>query len=71
MSLYTSRRGANSVATTLCWVAAVFGLSWLALILGSLVYEGVRGLSPAVFTEMTPPPGSQGGLLNAIAGSLS
>lgn len=70
MSLYASRRGANSAATTLCWVAAVFGLSWLALILGSLVYEGVRGLSPAVFTEMTPPPGSKGGLLNAIAGSL-
>jgi phosphate transport system permease protein len=31
----------------------------------------VRGLSPAVFTQMTPPPGSAGGLLNAIAGSLT
>jgi phosphate transport system permease protein len=70
MSLYASRHSANSIATTLCWVAAIFGLSWLLLILASLVYEGVRGLSPAVFTEMTPPPGSQGGLLNAIAGSL-
>ncbi len=70
MLLYESRRGANSIAITLCWVAALFGLAWLFLILASLVYEGVRGLSPAVFTEMTPPPGSKGGLLNAIAGSL-
>jgi len=70
MSLYASRRSANSIATTLCWVAAIFGLAWLFVILGVLLYEGVRGLSPAVFTEMTPPPGSAGGLLNAIAGSL-
>ncbi|NUJ81732.1 phosphate ABC transporter permease PstA [Methylocystis sp. FS] len=70
MSLYASRRSANSIATTLCWVAAIFGLAWLFVILGVLLYEGVRGLSPAVFSEMTPPPGSAGGLLNAIAGSL-
>ncbi len=70
MSLYATRRGANSIATTLCWVAAIFGLAWLFLILAALLYEGVRGLSPAVFAEMTPPPGSAGGLLNAIAGSL-
>jgi len=70
MSLHASRRSANSIATTLCWVATIFGLAWLFVILGVLLYEGVRGLSPAVFTEMTPPPGSAGGLLNAIAGSL-
>ncbi|MFO1103525.1 MAG: phosphate ABC transporter permease PstA [Methylocystis sp.] len=70
MSLYATRRSANSIATTLCWVAAIFGLAWLFLILVALLYEGVRGLSPAVFAEMTPPPGSAGGLLNAIAGSL-
>ena len=40
------------------------------LILGVLLYEGVGGLSLSVFTENTPPPGSAGGLLNAIAGSL-
>jgi phosphate transport system permease protein len=45
-------------------------LSWLALILGTLFYEGVSGLSPRVFTELTPPPGAAGGLLNAIVGSL-
>ncbi|MBM3652550.1 MAG: phosphate ABC transporter permease PstA [Alphaproteobacteria bacterium] len=70
MSLYATRRAANSIATTLCWVAAIFGLAWLFVILIALLYEGVRGLSPAVFFEMTPPPGSAGGLLNAIAGSL-
>lgn len=70
MSLYAARRKRNSLATTLAWGAALFGIAWLFLILAALLYEGLRGLSPAVFTEMTPPPGSQGGLLNAIAGSL-
>ena len=46
------------------------GLGWLALILGTLFFEGFRGLSPAIFTQMTPPPGANGGLLNAITGSL-
>ncbi len=70
LSLYAARRRSNIVATALCWGAAVFGLSWLLLILGALVYEGARGLSLDVFTQMTPPPGGAGGLLNAIAGSL-
>lgn len=70
LSLYAARRRTNSLATALCWAAAIFGLAWLAIILVVLVYQGVSGLSPAVFTEMTPPPGSAGGLLNAIAGSL-
>ena len=55
---------------TLALAATAFGLGWLVLILGVLLYEGVGGLSLAVFTENTPPPGSAGGLLNAIAGSL-
>jgi phosphate transport system permease protein len=54
----------------LCLVAAGFGLSWLVLILAVLVWKGAGGLSLAVFTRMTPPPGSAGGLLNPIAGSL-
>jgi phosphate transport system permease protein len=70
MSLYAARRKRNSLATTLAWGAALFGIAWLFLILSALLYEGLRGLSFAVFTEMTPPPGSRGGLLNAIAGSL-
>ena len=51
-------------------IATVLGLGWLVLILGSLVFEGVSGMSLAVFTEMTPPPGADGGLLNPIVGSL-
>ncbi len=70
MSLYAARRKRNAIATSLAWGAAMFGLAWLFLILASLLYQGLKGLSPAVFTQMTPPPGSQGGLLNAIAGSL-
>jgi phosphate transport system permease protein len=70
MSLHDSRRRNNILAAALCWTAAVFGLSWLVLILGALVYEGGKGLSLDVFTQMTPPPGAAGGLLNAMAGSL-
>lgn len=54
----------------LCVLAAGIGLSVLALILGALLYRGFSGLSLQVFTQMTPPPGEDGGLLNAIAGSL-
>lgn len=70
MSLYSSRRRTNAIANIMCWSAAIVGLGWLLLILGALVWDGARGLNPAVFTEMTPPPGGSGGLLNAIAGSL-
>lgn len=70
MSLYASRRRRNSIAMGLSFAATAFGLGWLLLILGVLFYEGFSGLSLAVFTEMTPPPGSAGGLLNAIVGSL-
>jgi phosphate transport system permease protein len=58
------------LATTLAIAAAGLGLTWLVLILLVLVVKGVGGLSLEVFTEMTPPPGSAGGLLNAIVGSL-
>ena len=50
--------------------AAIFGLVWLAFILGSLISQGVAALSPTLFTESTPPPGSAGGLANAIVGSV-
>jgi len=70
MSFYAARRRRNAVAMGLSVAAAVFGLAWLALILGALLWQGLSGLSPRVFTETTPPPGGSGGLLNAIAGSL-
>src|SRR5437762_9172620 len=68
--LYARRRRRNKIAMTLSFLATGVGLGWLVLILGVLLWEGFSGLSLAVFTEMTPPPGSTGGLLNAIAGSL-
>ncbi len=69
-SLYARRRSSDLVAKTLAYGAAAFGLGWLVLILGVLLYNGLGGLSLAVFTENTPPPGSDGGLLNAIVGSI-
>jgi phosphate transport system permease protein len=68
--LRAARRRRNTIAKGLALAATVFGLGWLVLILGVLLYEGVGGLSLAVFTQDTPPPGAAGGLLNAIAGSL-
>jgi phosphate transport system permease protein len=67
---YHRRRWQDHLATALSIGAAGFGLTWLVLILLVLVVKGVGGLSLAVFTEMTPPPGSAGGLLNPIVGSL-
>jgi phosphate transport system permease protein len=70
MNRYGRRRLSNTIVIILSIGATVLGLGWLVLILGSLIYQGLSGLSPAVFTQMTPPPGSDGGLLNPIIGSL-
>jgi phosphate transport system permease protein len=67
---YSGRRRRNHIATTLAIGATLFGVGWLVLILGALLWHGFAGLSLRVFTEFTPPPGSTGGLLNPIAGSL-
>jgi phosphate transport system permease protein len=69
-SRYKSRRRRNATATILALAATLIGLGWLVLILGALLWQGFSGLSVAVFTEMTPPPGAAGGLLNPIVGSL-
>jgi phosphate transport system permease protein len=69
-SRYRGRRRRNATATALALAATAIGLGWLVLILGALLWQGFSGLSVAVFTEMTPPPGSAGGLLNPIFGSL-
>jgi phosphate transport system permease protein len=69
-SLYSGRRRRNVIMMALSIGATLFGLGWLVLVLGALLWEGFSGLSLAVFTEMTPPPGSAGGLLNPIVGSL-
>jgi phosphate transport system permease protein len=70
MALFAARRRRNAVAISLSLAATAFGLAWLVVILGVLMWKGLGGLSLAVFTQMTPPPGSDGGLLNPIVGSL-
>lgn len=69
LARYAGRRLRNRVFLALSVAAAGFGLGWLALILGELVWRGAGVLAPSLFTAMTPPPGSDGGLANAIFGS--
>ena len=69
-SLGRRRRVSDRVVRTLCWIAAGIGLFFLASILVTLVALGYKGLSLSVLTHITLPPGSGGGLLNAIVGSL-
>jgi phosphate transport system permease protein len=63
------RKLADLVALFFAAAATIFGLTWLVWILWTTLREGAAALSPALFTEMTPPPGSTGGLLNALYGS--
>ena len=69
-ALYARRRIANGVFIALSLGAALFGLVWLAFILGALLKDGFSSLSLDLFTQITPPPGTKGGLLNAITGSV-
>ena len=69
--IYTRRRRKDIVIRALCIGAAVFGVTWLALILFTLFFNGLQGLNLELFTQNTPPPGAnEGGLLNAITGSV-
>ena len=68
--LYARRRLVNSIALTIATAAAGFGLVWLVWILATLIYNGLSAINLQIFTEMTPPPGDKGGLLNAIFGSI-
>jgi phosphate transport system permease protein len=70
LNLYTRRRIINAVGLSVSVLAMLFGLFWLCWILITLLDYGLPALTPVVFTQMTPPPGNAGGLLNAIAGSL-
>jgi phosphate transport system permease protein len=68
-NLYRRRRLMNAVALTLSLAATAFGLFWLVWILLTAFAKGVAAMNIALFTQMTPPPGSEGGLLNAFFGS--
>ena len=68
--IYRARKRTNLFLLTVSGLAVVFGLFWLAWILGTLFYEGGHALARAtLYYQMTPPPGMDGGLANAIAGS--
>lgn len=64
------RKRADMIIRALCIAATLIGLAFLASILITLTYRGFEAMSLRVFTAVTAPPGSHGGLLNAIVGSL-
>jgi phosphate transport system permease protein len=68
--VYLRRRRMNAVMMSVSTMALAFGLFWLLWIVAVLLYEGATALRPSLFTEMTPPPGGDGGLANAIYGSV-
>ena len=69
--LYRARKRTNFLVLAVSGLALAFGLFWLVWILGTLLYEGGTALArAALYLEMTPPPGADGGLANAIVGSL-
>jgi len=71
MEIYSRRRLTNWLVIALSVAATAFGLLWLVLVLSTLLINGVGAISLSLFAQMTPPPGSSGGLLNAIAGSVA
>src|SRR6185295_13034034 len=68
--LYRRRRIRNAIALSLALAATAFGLFWLVWILWTALINGLAAINWALFSQMTPAPGSDGGLLNAFFGSL-
>jgi len=69
-TLYRRRRLVNRIMILASGLAVGFGLFWLVWILATLIFRGVEAIGPSLFLQMTPPPGSDGGLANAIVGSI-
>ncbi|MEO7741854.1 MAG: phosphate ABC transporter permease PstA [Usitatibacter sp.] len=67
---YRRRRRMNTAMMAISTIALAFGLFWLFWIVGVLLWKGAGALGPSLFTQMTPPPGGNGGLANAIYGSV-
>jgi phosphate transport system permease protein len=70
MDLYARRLWLNRVNLMVSLLAMLFGLFWLGWILLTLFQAGFAGITADLFLKTTPPPGSSGGLINAIGGSL-
>src|SRR6266851_6295857 len=71
MQLYRRRLLTHRLVIVLSTVATGFGLLFLALVLWTLLFNGISAIRPTLFTQTTPPPGSSGGLINAIFGSVA
>src|SRR5215467_10941488 len=71
MAIYTRRRVSNALVMAWAMAATGFGLLWLVLVLSTLLWNGIGAITPTLTSQMTPPPGSAGGLLNAIFGSVA
>jgi phosphate transport system permease protein len=71
MQIYARRRAVNYLVASLSLAATAFGLLFLALVLWTLLSNGISAIGPSLFTRTTPPPGSSGGLINAIFGSVA
>jgi phosphate transport system permease protein len=71
VTLRTRRRVRNAIALAGATAAAGIGLLFLGAVLGTLLYYGLHAFDLHLFTRMTPPPGGEGGLLNAIFGSAA
>jgi phosphate transport system permease protein len=71
MQIYARRRAVNYLVVGLSLAATAFGLLFLALVLWTLLFNGIAAVGPTLFTQTTPPPGSSGGLINAIFGSVA
>ena len=69
LSRARKRKIVDGMALVFAGAPTLFGLVWLFWILWTTLQQGIGALSPTLFTQMTPPPGSQGGLLNAFYGS--
>ncbi|VFR38475.1 Phosphate transport system permease protein PstA (TC 3.A.1.7.1) [plant metagenome] len=68
--IYRTRRVINAIMLALSLITLLFGLFWLFWIIATLIIKGGAAMSLTLFTEITPPPGQAGGLLNAILGSV-
>ena len=68
--LYRNRRIKNGIALVLSALSAAFGLFWLVWILWTTLVHGIAAMKPSLFTQMTPPPGADGGIASALMSRL-
>ena len=68
--VFRRRKLVNQIMLVLSLCALLFGLFWLFWIIGTLLVKGGSALTLTLFTDITPPPGQTGGLINAIFGSV-